>query len=113
MQGVDRTRRVGEVVRRALAGIISRKFNHSSMGIISITTVTVSKDLKFARAFVSALSSDLSDKEIIENLNAHSGEIRWELASQVQLRRTPEIVFSYDKNVERAANMAHLLNDLK
>ena len=112
MQGVDRTRRIGQVLRRELAPIISRQLEASVVGLISITAVSVSKDLRHARVFVTALASKLSSVEITKELNAVSGSLRWELSQQAGLRRTPELVFEYDESIERGAEMSKLLDGL-
>jgi len=112
MQGVDRTRRIGQVLRRELAPIISRQLEASVVGLISITAVSVSKDLRHARVFVTALASKLSSVEITKELNAVSGSLRWELGQQAGLRRTPELVFEYDESIERGAEMSKLLDGL-
>ena len=112
MQGVDRTRRIGQVLRKELAPIISRELEASVVGLISITAVSVSKDLRHARVFVTALASKLSSAELTKELNAVSGSLRWELGQQAGLRRTPELVFEYDESIERGAEMSKLLNGL-
>ena len=112
MQGVDRTRRIGQVLRRELAPIISRELEASVVGLISITAVSVSKDLRHARVFITALASELSSAEITKQLNAASGSLRWELGQQAGLRRTPDLVFEYDQSIERGAEMSKLLDRL-
>ena len=112
MQGVDRTRRIGQVLRRELAPIISRQLETSVVGLISITAVSVSKDLRHARVFVTALASKLSSVELTKELNAVSGSLRWELGQQAGLRRTPELVFEYDESIKRGAEMSKLLDGL-
>ena len=105
MQGVDRTRRIGQVLRRELAPIISRKMQSSVVGLISITAVSVSKDLRHARVFITSLASKLSSAELTKELNAVSASLRWALSQQAGLRRTPDLVFEYDESIERGAEM--------
>ena len=112
MQGVDRTRRIGQVLRRELAPIISRELEASVVGLISITAVSVSKDLRHARVFITCLASKLSSAEVTKELNAVSGSLRWELGQQAGLRRTPELVFEYDESIKRGAEMSRLLDGL-
>ena len=112
MQGVDRTRRIGQVLRRELAPIISREMESSVVGLISITAISVSKDLRHARVFITSLASKLSSAELTKELNAVSGSLRWELGQQAGLRRTPELVFEYDESIKRGAEMSRLLDGL-
>tara|TARA_B100001123_G_C15114555_1_gene948850 strand:- start:645 stop:1013 length:369 start_codon:yes stop_codon:yes gene_type:complete len=112
MQGVDRTRRIGQVLRKELAEIISREMESNTVGLISITGVSVSKDLRHARVFVTSLVPKLSNTEITKELNAVSSSLRWALGQRAGLRRTPELVFEYDDSIERGAEMSKLLDDI-
>jgi len=112
MQGVDRTRRIGQVLRKELAEIISREMEPNTVGLISITAVSVSKDLRHARVFVTSLAPKLSNTEITKELNAVSSSLRWALGQRAGLRRTPELVFEYDDSIERGAEMSKLLDDI-
>ncbi len=112
MQGVDRTRRIGQVLRKELAEIISREMESNTVGLISITAVSVSKDLRHARVFVTSLAPKLSNTEITKELNAVSSSLRWALGQRAGLRRTPELVFEYDDSIERGAEMSKLLDDI-
>ena len=112
MQGVDRTRRIGQVLRKELAEIISREMEPNTVGLISITAVSVSKDLRHARVFVTSLAPKLSNSEITKELNAVSSSLRWALGQRAGLRRTPELVFEYDDSIERGAEMSKLLDDI-
>tara|TARA_B100000676_G_scaffold266489_1_gene280178 strand:- start:2448 stop:2816 length:369 start_codon:yes stop_codon:yes gene_type:complete len=112
VQGVDRTRRIGQVLRKELAEIISREMESNTVGLISITGVSVSKDLRHARVFVTSLVPKLSNTEITKELNAVSSSLRWALGQRAGLRRTPELVFEYDDSIERGAEMSKLLDDI-
>ncbi len=112
MQGVDRTRRIGQVLRKELAEIISREMETNTVGLISITAVSVSKDLRHARVFVTSLAPKLPNAEITKELNAVSSSLRWALGQRAGLRRTPELVFEYDDSIERGAEMSKLLDDI-
>ena len=112
MQGVDRTRRIGQVLRKELAEIISREMEPNTVGLVSITAVSVSKDLRHARVFVTSLAPKLSNTEITKELNAVSSSLRWALGQRAGLRRTPELVFEYDDSIERGAEMSKLLDDI-
>lgn len=54
MQGVDRSRRVGQQIRRELADILPTALDGEGLGMVSITRVNLSKDLRHARIFVTA-----------------------------------------------------------
>ena len=70
MQGVDRTRRIGRVLRKELAAIIPREVDTAALGLVSITAVTVSKDMRHARVYVTALGAKVSQTEVAEKVAA-------------------------------------------
>ncbi len=113
MQGVDRTRRIGRVLRKELAAIIPREVDTAALGLVSITAVSVSKDLRHARVYVTALGAKVSQREVADYLNAQSGALRWALGQRAELRRTPELIFEYDASIERGAEMSKLIDDIQ
>ena len=113
MQGVDRTRRVGELIRREMATIIAHQLPGPSLGILSITAVSVSKNLRFARIYITALSPAIGETQVAAFLNEHASQLRWALGQKVSLRRTPEIVFEYDASIERGSRISSLLEGLQ
>ena len=113
MQGVDRTRRIGRVLRQELAAIIPREVDTAALGLISITAVTVSKDLRHARVYVTALGAKVSQREVADYLNAQSGTLRWALGQRAELRRTPDLIFEYDASIERGVEMSKLIDDIE
>ena len=113
MQGVDRTRRIGHVLRKELAVIIAREVDSAALGLVSITAVSVSKDLRHARVYVTALAAKVSQTEVADQLNAQAATLRWALGQRAELRRTPELVFEYDASIERGTEMSKLLDDIE
>ncbi|HCK76772.1 MAG TPA: 30S ribosome-binding factor RbfA [Gammaproteobacteria bacterium] len=113
MQGVDRTRRIGQVLRKELAAIIARDVDSTSLGLVSITAVSVSRDLRHARVYVTALAPKVSQTEVMDQLNSQSATLRWALGQQAGLRRTPELFFEYDGSIERGTMMSKLIDDIE
>ena len=113
MQGVDRSRRVGQQIRKELAAIIASDYSGEGLGILSITAVKLSKDLRHARVFVTALGARDSDQWVIGFLKAHAPELRHELSQRTNLRRTPDLAFEYDESIAYGAKMSRLLNQIQ
>ncbi|XXK23283.1 30S ribosome-binding factor RbfA [Arenicellales bacterium nBUS_48] len=113
MQGVDRSRRVGQQIRKELAAIIASDYSGEGLGILSITAVRVSKDLRHARIFVTALGARDNDQWVIGFLKAHASELRYELSKRTNLRRTPDLAFEYDESIAYGAKMSRLLNQIQ
>ena len=105
--------RVNEELRKALSQIIDYEVKNSNVtGMISVTKVKVTPDLKYAKVYVSILNSK-SNEKTLEGLKASSGFIRTSLSKKVNLRITPEIVFEYDDSIEHGERIESLLQEIK
>ena len=112
MQGVDRTRRVAELIRRALADIIRDRLPDRGLGLLSITATEVTRDLSRATVFISLLGEEEDQERVTKTLNEESSVLRYELSRTLNLRHTPEIQFRYDLSIERGARLSRLIDDL-
>ena len=112
MQGVDRTRRVAELIRRALADIIRDQLSDHGLGLLSITATEVTRDLSRATVFISLLGEEEDQERVTKILNEESRTLRHELSRTLNLRHTPEIKFRYDLSIERGARLSRLIDDL-
>ncbi len=112
MQGVDRTRRVAELIRRALADIIRDRLPDHGLGLLSITATEITRDLSRATVFISLLGEEEDQERATKILNEESSALRHELSRTLNLRHTPEIKFRYDLSIERGAHLSRLIDDL-
>ena len=112
MQGVDRTRRVAELIRRALADIIRDRLPDRGLGLLSITATEITRDLSRATVFISLLGEEEDQERVTKILNEESSALRHELSRTLNLRHTPEIKFRYDLSIERGARLSRLIDDL-
>ena len=111
MQGVERTRRVAELIRRALADIIRDQLPDHGLGLLSITATEVTRDLSRATVFISLLGEEEDQERVTKTLNEESSVLRYELSRTLNLRHTPEIKFRYDVSIERGARLSRLIDD--
>ncbi len=95
----NRMARVNEELKRELSNIINYEVKNSNVtGMISITKVKTSPDLKYARISVSILNSK-NIKQTLAGLKAASGFMRSRIAEKMNLRVTPELVFELDESL--------------
>lgn len=90
--------------------------NPKIKGIVSLTKVRVTEDLKFADLYFTILPKEEKDsnrEEIIEGLNEIKGFLRKEVAKELSLRYTPEMRIKVDDSIEYATKISKLLDDLK
>ena len=89
-----RHERVAEEIRHELGIMVVGELKDPRIeGLVTITEVRVTPDLKHARVFVSVMGSEAEQKSTIRGLSAAVGYIRHELTERIQLRRAPEIHF--------------------
>ena len=99
----NRIGRIDEEYRKELSQIIGYELKNPNVtGMISVTKVKVTTDLKYAKVYVSILNSK-NIKDTMDGLKKSSGFIRSELAKRVNLRNTPELIFEIDDSLEYGA----------
>lgn len=108
----NRFERINEEYRREISNIIDNKLKNPNVtGLISVTKVKVTQDLKYAKVYVSILNSK-NIKDTLAGLKKSSGFVRSELARTVNLRNTPEIIFELDESLEYGARIDSILKDI-
>ena len=108
----NRMERVNEELKKEISSVIDLKLKNPNItGMISVTKVKTSPDLKFARVYISILNSK-SKKNTLEGLKNASGFIRSEIARNVNLRYTPELVFEIDDTMEYGAKIENILSEI-
>lgn len=108
----NRMARVDEELKRELSNIINYELKNSNVtGMISVTKVKVTTDLKYAKVYVSILNSK-NIKETMDGLKKSSGFIRSELAKRINLRNTPELIFEIDDSIEYGAKIDSILKEI-
>ena len=111
-KNTNRMEKVDEEFRREIGRIIDQDLKNTNItGLISVTKVKVSPDLKSARVYISILNSK-SKKNTLDGLNKATGFIRTELARRINLRYTPSLVFELDESMEYGARIESILNDI-
>ena len=109
---IDRSRRVGELVRRALAGIVHDRLWDQEFKLLSITAIDMARDLKKAMVFVTVLGEEDEKHRVVTVLNENAKLLRRDLSKKINLRHTPEIGFSYDTSIERGIRLTRLIDSL-
>jgi len=106
---VQRAERVAGLLRRELADILQREFEHEiPRGLLSVTDVEVSRDLSHAKVFLAVLEIEQAP-ELLAFLNQHAGRVRHVLGTRIRLRRTPELRCLHDTSSESGLRIEQLL----
>ena len=103
--------RINEEIQRCLSELIRTVKDPRVHGLLSITAVDTTADLKYAKVYVSSL--DQSDmKEVLKGLKSASGYLRRELGHTLSLRATPELTFLQDDSMVKGAHILQVMEDL-
>ena len=105
--------RINEEVHRELSNIIRSEIKDPRINpMTSVVAVEVAPDLKSAKAYISVLGDEKSQKDTLAGLTSAEGYIRRELAKSVNLRNTPQIRFIMDQSIEYGVNMSKMIDDV-
>lgn len=107
----NRINRINEDIQRELASLFRTVKDPRVQGLISITRVDTTSDLRYCRVYVSVL--DRSDvKEVVKGLKSAAGYLRRELGHALTLRYTPELQFVADDSIERGVRMVSMIDSI-
>jgi len=108
----SRAERVGDLIREELSELFLRAVKDPRVGMVTITGVTVSADLRSARVYVVSRAGEGAEDQTLAGLRAASGFLRGELGRRLRLRVIPELTFVGDPSLDRAMRIATLLRGL-
>ncbi|MCF0121617.1 MAG: 30S ribosome-binding factor RbfA [Oscillospiraceae bacterium] len=108
----NRKQRTNEDIQRVLSSLLRGvKDPRVNQGMLSITGVNATGDLKYCKVYLSVLGLK-SEKELMKGLKSASGYLRRELGASLDLRYTPELIFELDHSIEHGAHISKLINEL-
>ena len=108
-----RTERLNLVIQIEISDLLRKHINDPRLnGLISVTGVSISKDLKNATVLISALCDNADKKEILKGFTSAAGFLRRELAHRLNIRVTPELSFEFDDSIERGVNLVNLIEKI-
>ena len=112
-KNTNRLGRVNEELKKELSQIINYELKNPDVtGMVSVTKVKVTPDLKYAKVYVSILNSK-NLKKTLQGLKDSSGFMRSRIAKTVNLRITPELVFEYDDSIVYGEKIDAILKEIK
>ena len=106
-----RMRRVNEAVRQVLSEALG-ELKDPRIGFVTVTGVETSPDLRHARVFVSVLGTEKKRDATLAGLGAAHGVLQARIASELRLKRTPQLAFEYDPTVDRGLRVSQLIDEL-
>lgn len=108
-----RANRVAEEIKKETIQIIREELKDPRIGFVTVTSVEVTPDIRYAKIFVSVYGNEEEKKATLEALHKSQGYIRSELGKRMRLRYTPEVSFKFDSSIEHGARILELLHEVK
>ncbi len=108
-----RNRRVAELIKHELATAIQQQFPVNEYGLITVSAVDVSPDLKNANVYITCLGYDNGIEGLVKDLNEQAGSFRSRIAKAMTSRGVPKIKFKYDKSVAQGERLTSLIDSLE
>ena len=106
-----RARRIEEQLKRLLSDLVRREVKDPRVGLITITSAEVSRDLTHANVYFTPFAGSGNAAAALEALQHAAGFLRHQVRNQMRLRVAPELVFHIDDSVERGARLSELIHD--
>ena len=110
----QRSDRVAEAIREEIAMFLAEGVKDPRVtALVTVTGVDLTRDLRHAKVFVSVMGTDAERASTMDGLASVAGHLRSRLARQLRLRVAPEVHFTADESVARAARIETLLAQIK
>jgi ribosome-binding factor A len=107
-----RTDRVASLIKEELGTYMSRLYQASEYGLVTVTEVHVTPDLRLAKVYVSILGDEARKKATLKQLELDKKTIRSFLGSHVRIKFTPDIHFHLDETMERMDRIDKIIRQI-
>ncbi len=108
----SRPERVGAMVQELLGELFARGMRDPRIGLVTITGVKMSPDLREARVYWAVHGDPEQRKHTQKGLEKAKGFLRHEIAQSLKLRVTPDLHFSYDEAIDRGERIEQLIRQV-
>ncbi len=106
-----RQKQINQAIRRELSDLLARQVSDPRIsGIISITEVDISPDLKQAKVYISVMGSEDEKEGVFDGIASASDYLRRELGHRIRMRYVPALIFKKDDSLEKAEHILHLID---
>lgn len=108
-----RIERVNQLIRQEISQLLQRELKDPRLGtFVAVTEVDTSPDLRYAKVYISFISSQEERQNALNALSGASHFIRKELAKNLRLRRIPELSFHWDNSIEQGDRISRLIDQV-
>lgn len=111
--GEGRARRVAELVKQEVAGLLTKGVKDPRVGFVSVMEVRMSPDLRYANVYVSLYGDEKTKKSSLAGLRSSTGWVRREIGKRLRLRHTPELRFYADTTLDDAFHLEDIFKEIR
>lgn len=109
-----RIERINSLLKEVVSDVIRKEVKNPHLPeLITITHVEVTKDLRYAKVYVSVLGSEAEKTTAIETLQSASGFIGVHASKQVVMRYFPELTFILDDSLDQQIRIDQLVSEIQ
>lgn len=108
-----RLARLESLLKQGMADILEREIKDLTPGLVTITRVILSRDLRHAKFYLSIYGSEEAQDRAMVVLTNKAKRVRGLISRRVKMRYTPEIAFIHDKSMEEASHILKLMKDIE
>ena len=113
-KGSVKNTRINSEVVKVLAELIRSEVKDPRVPeFTSVTDAEVAPDLKSCKVWVSMLGDEEATREGLEGLKSAEGYLRRQLAHELNLRNTPELIFLPDHSIAYGNHMSQLIDQVR
>ena len=106
--------RVNELLRQEISRLLTLQIKDPRLGgVISITRVLTSNDLRAARVFLSVMGDSVTKQSALEGIRSAATFLRRELRPRLALRYTPFLTFALDESIEEASHLLGIMDSIR
>lgn len=103
--------RIASSFVKEISYILANEIRDQDIRFVTVTDCKVTNDLSFAKVYVTVLDNEKKETTL-KALNDASSYIRKNLASRVDVRHIPELVFVYDESIEYGEKIENIIEDI-
>jgi ribosome-binding factor A len=108
-----RTDRINEQLREEISTLLTRSIKDPRLnGVISITRVMSSGDLRSARVYISVMGNRQTKRDALAGIQSAASFLRRELRDRINMKHTPFLTYELDDSLEEADQLLRLMNQV-
>jgi len=108
----SRAQRVAELIRQEIARLLAKGVKDPRVGFVSVISVKMSRDLRYANVYVSMYGEEKERKSSLIGLRNSAGWLRREVGKQVRMRHTPELRFFEDETLDQVYHLEEIFQEI-